>query len=115
MIDESHVTVPQIHGMYEGDMTRKETLVEFGFRLPSARWTTGRSGSTSSRSGSTRWCTCRPRRGPTSCEVSTRVVEQIVRPTGLVDPEVEIRPTRGQVDDLIEEIRAGPSATSASW
>jgi excinuclease ABC subunit B len=104
VIDESHVTVPQIHGMYEGDMTRKRTLVEFGFRLPSA---------VDNRPLTFDEFTKRVPQAvfmsatPSSHElsVSKRVVEQIVRPTGLVDPEVEVRPTRGQVDDLIEEIR----------
>ena len=104
VIDESHVTVPQIHGMYEGDKTRKETLVEFGFRLPSAldnrplrfEEFVGKVGQTVFMSAT-----------PSSYELRTskRVVQQIVRPTGLIDPDVEIRPTRGQVDDLIEEIR----------
>ncbi|MGH2765803.1 MAG: excinuclease ABC subunit UvrB, partial [Actinomycetota bacterium] len=104
VIDESHVTVPQIHGMYEGDMTRKRTLVEYGFRLPSA---------VDNRPLTFDEFTERVRQvvfmsatpGPYELQVSDRVVEQIVRPTGLVDPEVEVRPTRGQVDDLIEEIR----------
>jgi excinuclease ABC subunit B len=104
VIDESHVTVPQIHGMYEGDMTRKRTLVEYGFRLPSA---------VDNRPLTFDEFTKRVRQvvfmsatpGPYELRVSARVVEQIVRPTGLVDPEVQVRPTRGQVDDLIEEIR----------
>jgi excinuclease ABC subunit B len=104
VIDESHVTVPQIHGMYEGDMTRKRTLVEHGFRLPSAVDNrpltfdefTGRVNQVVFMSATP---------GPHELHVSKRVVEQIVRPTGLVDPKVEVRPTRGQVDDLIEEIR----------
>jgi excinuclease ABC subunit B len=104
VIDESHVTVPQIHGMYEGDMTRKRTLVEHGFRLPSAVDNrpltfdefTGRVDQAVFMSATP---------GPHELQASKRVVEQIVRPTGLVDPKVEVRPTRGQVDDLIEEIR----------
>jgi excinuclease ABC subunit B len=104
VIDESHVTVPQIHGMYEGDMSRKRTLVEYGFRLPSAvdnrplqfeEFT--------KRVNQVVFMSATP--SPYELRVSKRVVEQIVRPTGLVDPEVEVRPTRGQVDDLIEEIR----------
>jgi excinuclease ABC subunit B len=103
VIDESHVTVPQLHGQYEGDRSRKETLVEHGFRLPSA-------------------ADNRPLRfdefyerinqcvflsaTPSQYEVaqSLQVVEQIVRPTGLVDPEVVVKPTKGQIDDLIEAI-----------
>ena len=69
-----------------------------------ARPTTGRCGSRRSSSGSTRWCSCRPRPGPFELQVSTQVVEQIVRPTGLVDPEVIVKPTKGQIDDLIEQI-----------
>jgi excinuclease ABC subunit B len=105
VIDESHVTVPQLHGMYEGDVSRKTTLVEFGFRLPSAidnrplrfEEFTGRVRQVVFMSAT-----------PSSYELRAsgpNVVEQIVRPTGLVDPEVEIRPTKGQVDDLIDEIR----------
>src|SRR6184192_3715432 len=103
IIDESHVTVPQLHGQYEGDRSRKETLIEHGFRLPSA-------------------ADNRPLRfdefyeklnqcvflsaTPSSYEIqqSSQVVEQIVRPTGLVDPEVIVKPTKGQIDDLIEQI-----------
>ncbi len=104
VVDESHVTVPQIHGMYEGDMTRKRTLVEYGFRLPSA--VDNRPLTFDEFTGRVRqvvYLSATP--GSYELQVSKRVVEQIVRPTGLVDPEVEVRPTRGQVDDLIEEIR----------
>ena len=104
VIDESHQTVPQLHGQYEGDRSRKETLIEHGFRLPSA-------------------ADNRPLRfeefyervnqciflsaTPSAYEIqqSTQVVEQIVRPTGLVDPEVMVKPTKGQIDDLISQIR----------
>ena len=103
-VDESHQTVPQIGGMYEGDRSRKETLVEYGFRLPSA-------------------IDNRPLRfdefldlvpqlvfvsatpGPYELRHSTRVAEQIIRPTGIVDPDVELRPTKNQIDDLLNEIR----------
>jgi excinuclease ABC subunit B len=103
VIDESHVTVPQLHGQYEGDHSRKETLIDHGFRLPSA-------------------ADNRPLRfdefyerinqciflsaTPSTYEVqqSTQVVEQIVRPTGLVDPEVIVKPTKGQIDDLIDQV-----------
>jgi excinuclease ABC subunit B len=104
VIDESHVTVPQLHGMYEGDMSRKGTLVEFGFRLPSAldnrplmfeEFT--------ERVQQVVFMSATP--GPYELRISRQVVEQVVRPTGLIDPEVEVRPTKGQVDDLIEEIR----------
>jgi excinuclease ABC subunit B len=104
VIDESHVTVPQIHGMYEGDMTRKRTLVEFGFRLPSAVDNRPlKFEEFTKRVNQVVFMSATP--SPYELQVSKRVVEQIVRPTGLVDPEVEVRPTRGQVDDLIEEIR----------
>ena len=104
MIDESHVTVPQIHGMYEGDKTRKETLVEFGFRLPSALDNRPlRFEEFVKKVNQTVYMSATP--GPYELRTSTRIAEQIVRPTGLVDPEVQVRPTRGQVDDLIEEIR----------
>jgi len=104
VIDESHVTVPQLHGMYEGDVSRKTTLVEHGFRLPSAldnrplRFEEFRT-----RVRQVVYMSATP--APYELRVSSRVVEQLVRPTGLIDPEVEIRPTKGQVDDLIEEIR----------
>ncbi len=104
VIDESHVTVPQIHGMYEGDKTRKETLVEFGFRLPSALDNRPlRFEEFVQRVGQTVFMSATP--SAYELRTSKRVVQQIVRPTGLIDPNVEIRPTRGQVDDLIEEIR----------
>ena len=104
MIDESHVTVPQIHGMYEGDKTRKETLVEFGFRLPSALDNRPlRFEEFVKKVNQTVYMSATP--GPYELRTSSRIAEQIVRPTGLVDPEVQVRPTRGQVDDLIEEIR----------
>jgi excinuclease ABC subunit B len=105
VLDESHVTVPQLHGMYEGDVSRKSTLVEFGFRLPSAidnrplRFEEFRE-----RVKQVVYMSATP--GDYELRMSPKVVEQIVRPTGLVDPEVQIRPTKGQVDDLMGEIRA---------
>jgi excinuclease ABC subunit B len=105
VIDESHVTVPQLHGMYEGDVSRKTTLVDFGFRLPSAvdnrplRFDEFRE-----RVHQVVYMSATP--SDYELRTSKHIVEQIVRPTGLVDPEVEIRPTKGQVDDLINEIRA---------
>ncbi|MBC7291768.1 MAG: excinuclease ABC subunit UvrB [Actinotalea sp.] len=104
VIDESHVTVPQIGAMYEGDMSRKRALVEHGFRLPSAmdnrplRWE-----EFVERIGQTVYLSATP--GPYELSQSDGVVEQIIRPTGLVDPEVVVKPTRGQIDDLLEEIR----------
>ncbi|HJQ71841.1 MAG TPA: excinuclease ABC subunit UvrB, partial [Actinomycetota bacterium] len=104
VLDESHVTVPQLHGMYEGDISRKSTLVEFGFRLPSAIDNRPlRFEEFQERVQQVVYMSATP--GPWELKVSERIVEQIVRPTGLIDPEVEIRPTKGQVDDLIEEIR----------
>ncbi len=105
VIDESHITVPQLHGMYEGDMSRKRTLVEHGFRLPSALDNRPlRFEEFLSKVKQVIFMSATP--GPYELSVSRQVAEQIVRPTGLVDPEVEVRPTRGQVDDLIAEIRA---------
>lgn len=105
IIDESHQTVPQIRAMYHGDRSRKEVLIEHGFRLPSAldnrplsfqEW--------QSRAAQVVFVSATP--GPYELEASDGlVVEQIIRPTGLVDPEVEIRPVKGQVDDLLHEIR----------
>ncbi|MDH4113476.1 MAG: excinuclease ABC subunit UvrB, partial [Actinomycetota bacterium] len=104
VIDESHVTVPQLGGMYEGDLSRKSTLVEHGFRLPSAIDNRPlKFEEFTERVGQVVYMSATP--GPYELRRSTSVVEQIVRPTGLVDPEVQIRPTKGQVDDLIEEIR----------
>ncbi len=105
VIDESHVTVPQIGGMYEGDMSRKRTLVEHGFRLPSAmdnrplKWE-----EFTDRIGQTVYLSATPGKyelGRTQGEF----VEQVIRPTGLVDPEVVVKPTKGQIDDLVHEIR----------
>ncbi len=104
VIDESHVTVPQLHGMYEGDRSRKLTLVEHGFRLPSAldnrplRFEEFRA-----RIPQTVFVSATP--GDYEIRSSQQVVEQIIRPTGLVDPKVEVRPTHGQIDDLIAEVR----------
>jgi excinuclease ABC subunit B len=105
IIDESHVTVPQLHGQYEGDRSRKETLVEHGFRLPSALDNRPlRFEEFTDSVNQVVFLSATP--SPYEIEVSTQVAEQIVRPTGLVDPEVIVRPTRGQIDDLVAEIRA---------
>ena len=104
IIDESHVTVPQLHGMYEGDRSRKETLVEHGFRLPSAMDNRPlRFDEFITRVNEVIFLSATP--GPYELKASKEVTEQIVRPTGLVDPEVVVRPTRGQIDDLLEEVR----------
>lgn len=103
VIDESHVTVPQIGAMFHGDMSRKRTLVDYGFRLPSAmdnrplKWEEFQE-----RIGQTVYLSATP--GPYEMERSDGVVEQIIRPTGLVDPKIVVKPTEGQIDDLMEEI-----------
>ena len=103
ILDESHVAVPQLHGQYQGDRSRKDTLIDHGFRLPSAadnrplrfeEWV--------ERVGQVIFLSATP--GPYELEHSSSVVEQIVRPTGLIDPEVEVRPTKGQIDDLLAEV-----------
>jgi excinuclease ABC subunit B len=104
VVDESHVAVPQLHGQYAGDRSRKDVLIEHGFRLPSAadnrplrfdEWL--------STVNQVVFLSATP--GDYELEVSEQVVEQIVRPTGLVDPEVIVRPTKGQIDDLVEMIK----------
>ncbi len=103
VIDESHVTVPQLHGQYEGDRSRKETLVDHGFRLPSAVDNRPlRFDEFYERVNQCIFLSATP--SPYEIAQSSQVVEQIVRPTGLVDPEVVVKPTKGQVDDLIEAI-----------
>jgi excinuclease ABC subunit B len=104
IIDESHQTVPQLHGMYAGDMSRKQTLVDFGFRLPSCKDNRPlRFDEFESRINQCIFVSATP--GPYELRVSSQVVEQIIRPTGLVDPEVVVKPTKGQIDDLIHEIQ----------
>lgn len=104
IIDESHVTVPQVGAMYEGDMSRKRTLVEHGFRLPSAmdnrplKWE-----EFLERIGQTIYLSATP--GKYELSQADGYVEQIIRPTGLIDPEIVVKPTKGQIDDLLEEIR----------
>ena len=104
VIDESHVTVPQIGGMYEGDASRKRTLVEHGFRLPSAMDNRPlRFDEFLGRTGQRMYLSATP--GTYEKDVSDGFVEQIIRPTGLVDPQVIVKPATGQVDDLLEQIR----------
>jgi excinuclease ABC subunit B len=104
VIDESHVTVPQIGGMYEGDMSRKRTLVEHGFRLPSAMDNRPlRFEEFVERIGQTIYLSATP--GNYELARSSGFVEQLIRPTGLVDPQVIVKPTHGQIDDLMAEIR----------
>ncbi|WP_417219202.1 excinuclease ABC subunit UvrB [Arthrobacter sp.] len=108
VVDESHVTIPQIGAMYEGDMSRKRTLVEHGFRLPSAmdnrplKWD-----EFLERIGQTVYLSATP--GKYELGKADGVVQQIIRPTGLLDPEIVVKPTKGQIDDLLEEIRARTS------
>jgi excinuclease ABC subunit B len=104
IIDESHITVPQLHAQYEGDRSRKNTLVEHGFRLPSARDNRPlRFEETMERINQCVFMSATP--AQFELKNSQRIVEQIVRPTGLVDPDVIVKPTKGQIDDLIEMIR----------
>ncbi len=104
IIDESHVTVPQIGAMFEGDSSRKRTLVDFGFRLPSAldnrplKWSEFQS-----RVGQTIYMSATP--GDYEMGIADGVVEQIIRPTGLVDPKIVVKPSKGQIDDLLEQIQ----------
>jgi excinuclease ABC subunit B len=104
-IDESHQTVPQLHGMYHGDRSRKQTLVNYGFRMPSAMDNRPLNFEEfEHRTGQIVYVSATP--GPYELTRSAGVVvEQVIRPTGLVDPEIEVRPVKGQVDDLLEEIR----------
>jgi excinuclease ABC subunit B len=103
IIDESHMTIPQVRGMYHGDRSRKETLVEHGFRLPSALDNRPLNfDEFLQRVNQVIYTTATP--GPFELEHSAQIVEQIIRPTGLVDPQVEVRPVEGQVDDLLGEI-----------
>ena len=104
VIDESHVTIPQLHGQYAGDKSRKNVLIDHGFRLPSAadnrpltfdEWF----------ELTNQAVLCPPRPAKWEFEVSQQIVEQLIRPTGLVDPEVVMRPTKGQIDDLVGKVK----------
>ncbi len=103
-VDESHIALPQVRGMYHGDVSRKSTLVEYGFRLPSALDNRPLTFDEFEERINQVICTSATP-GPYELAHSRQVVEQIIRPTGLIDPRVEVRPTRGQVDDLLQEIR----------
>lgn len=104
-VDESHQTIPQIRAMYNGDLQRKQSLVEYGFRLPSALDNRPlKFDEFLDRVGQTVFVSATP--GPFEREVSLQIAEQIIRPTGLIDPEVSVRPTQGQVDDLVAEVRS---------
>ena len=103
-VDESHMTIPQVRGMYNGDISRKQTLVDFGFRLPSAldnRPLNFRE--FESHLNQVVFVSATP--GPYEMEVSKEVVEQVIRPTGLLDPTIEVKPTKGQIDDLMQQIK----------
>jgi len=103
VLDESHVSVPQLHGQYEGDRSRKETLIGHGFRLPSAADNRPlRFDEFMERVGQVVFLSATP--SPYERQVSSQIVEQVVRPTGLVDPEVIVKPTKGQIDDLLEQV-----------
>ena len=103
-VDESHIAIPQVRGMYHGDRARKATLVEYGFRLPSAMDNRPLSFEEfEDHLNQVVFVSATP--GPYELSAGTRVVEQVIRPTGLIDPEIEVRPTRGQIDDLLDEVR----------
>ncbi len=105
VLDESHMMVPQLRGMYNGDRARKDTLVDYGFRLPSAKDNRPlKFHEFEKMMGITMYTSATP--GPYEMEKADQVVEQVIRPTGLLDPKVEVRPTKGQIDDLIVELRA---------
>ncbi|MEM2941834.1 MAG: excinuclease ABC subunit UvrB, partial [Candidatus Bathyarchaeia archaeon] len=105
VIDESHVTIPQLQGMYGGDLSRKDILIEHGFRLPSAKDNRPlRFEEFNAKIGQVLYMSATP--GPYELETSQKVVEQVIRPTGLVDPEIIVRPVQGQVQDMVKEIKA---------
>jgi excinuclease ABC subunit B len=112
VVDESHQSIPQVRGMYHGDRQRKQTLVEYGFRLPSALDNRPLSFEEfETRLGQVLYVSATP--GPYELQKSGGViVEQVIRPTGLMDPRLEVRPVKGQVDDLLAEIRVRASACS---
>jgi len=105
IIDESHMSIPQVRGMYKGDRARKQVLVDYGFRLPSALDNRPlRFEEFEATINQVVYTTATP--GPYERQCSAQIVEQIIRPTGLVDPQVDVRPTKGQIDDLLGEIRS---------
>ena len=114
-VDESHVTLPQVRAMYNGDRARKESLVEYGFRLPCAFDNRPlKFEEFESRIHQAIYVSATP--GDYERERAGQVVEQVIRPTGLLDPKIEVRPVEGQIDDLIGEINAsGRSAASGCW
>ncbi len=103
-VDESHIAIPQVRGMYEGDTSRKRTLVEYGFRLPSAMDNRPLNfAEFEDHINQVVFVSATP--GPYEREVASKVVEQVIRPTGILDPEIEVRPTKGQIDDLLSEVQ----------
>ena len=112
-IDESHVTVPQLGAMYAGDRSRKTNLVDYGFRLPCALDNRPlRYEEFVQRLGKTVFVSATP--GKTELDQSKRVVQQLIRPTGLLDPEIEVRPSEGQMEDIYGEVRRRISAADLS-
>ena len=115
IVDESHATIPQVGGMYEGDLSRKRTLVDYGFRLPSA--VDNRPLKFAEFEGMLQqviYVSATP--GPYELKHGTgEVIEQIIRPTGLMDPVIEVRPAKGQVDNLLGEVRAEAAKAIVSW
>ena len=104
LIDESHMTLPQVRGMYHGDISRKQTLVDYGFRLPSALDNRPLNFAEFERHINQMVCVSATP-GPYEYEHSSQIVEQVIRPTGLVDPTIEVKPTEGQIDDLLHQIK----------
>ena len=103
LIDESHLTIPQLHGMFHGEMARKDSLIDFGFRLPSSRDNRPLNFEEfEERVSQAIYVSATP--GPYEMQHSSQVVEQVIRPTGLLDPTIEVKPTKGQIDDLLEQI-----------
>src|SRR5690606_11342886 len=104
-VDESHIAVPQLRGMFEGDTARKKTLVEYGFRLPSAIDNRPLNFQEfEDHLNQVVFVSATP--GPYELEHSSQIVQQVIRPTGILDPEIDVRPTKGQIDDLLSEVQA---------
>ena len=113
-MDESHVSLPQVRSMYAGDRARKETLINFGFRLPSAYDNRPLNfDEFYERVNQAVFVSATP--GDLELQKSAQIVEQVIRPTGLVDPEVIVKPVEGQIDDLISEINLRSAKISACW
>ncbi len=114
VVDESHIALPQVRGMFNGDRARKQVLVDYGFRLPSALDNRPLTfPEFEQHVNQAVFVSATP--GPYEYEHSATVAEQIIRPTGVLDPEISVRPTEGQIDDLIAEIRRRTETASARW